>query len=371
MKISSFNFSFIFVLLLLLFILPVSASAESRTYTVGTDNLKVRSSPGSDGAIIGQLNTGNQIVVLKEKYGWAQTYLNGQSAWVATQYLISDNETPKQKSSNTQATVSSVKKSVTITANDVRLRNGPGTAHKVTGSLKYGQTVRLLSTEGDWHRISATDGSTGWVASWLTSTQIAGSSQTPQAQVARKTSTNGSLHGFNIVLDPGHGGNDPGATGFNYVQEKDLTLAMSNAIAGKLRAAGANVIMTRTNDTYVSLAERIQISHSYDTDAFLSIHYNAYPISTVNGFSTHFYTSGRDRQLAQTIQSELAKNVGIHSRGLMQDDYFVLRENRHLAVLLELGFMTNMGDFGQIQSANYEQQVATGITNALIKHFNN
>ena len=71
----------------------------------------------------------------------------------------------------------------------------------------------------------------------------------------------GTLKGLTIVIDPGHGGNDRGTTGTRGTDEKDITLLTSELLAAKLKAAGANVVMTRETDTYVSLRKRVAISH--------------------------------------------------------------------------------------------------------------
>src|SRR5690625_3132833 len=129
--------------------------------------------------------------------------------------------------------------------------------------------------------------------------------------------------------------------------------------------------MTRENDRFLLLEDRVAISHAYYTHAFISLHFDAYPISTVNGFSTHFYSSfGNDRKLAQFIQTGIAEQVNLNNRGIVQSNLHVLRENKDLAVLVELGFITNPYDFATIQTTDYQQGVAEGITNGLINYFN-
>lgn len=355
----------------LLFIISFGsvASAAEKTYHVGASNLQVRSTPDSNGKVLGKLGPDHKIVGFAEKHGWVQTYFNGQEAWVAKQFLTEAN-TPSVASTQT----STVRKQLHMQGTNVRLRSGPSTEYKVVGTLGNREDLRLLETSNGWHKVTTSTGQTGWVASWFTNSPVATQSSSPaptetNKQVSSPVSVNGSLNGVTVVLDAGHGGNDPGAFGIQNAQEKHLTMQTTQTIAQKLRNAGANVQLTRTGDEYLSLPERVNKSTHFNTNVFISVHYNAYPIQAVNGFSTHFFTNGEDRQLASVMQSELESQLPLHSRGIMQDDYYVLRKNPNLSVLLELGFITNFGDYATIQTEDYQSKVANGVTNALLKHF--
>ncbi|MFD1039081.1 N-acetylmuramoyl-L-alanine amidase [Virgibacillus byunsanensis] len=189
------------------------------------------------------------------------------------------------------------------------------------------------------------------------------------AESEQNKNTKSPLEGYNIVLDPGHGGKDPGAIGLGGVHEKDFIMPTTYKVAQHLRDAGATVILTRTADYFVPLGERIRISNSYNTDAFISLHYNTFPTYTVNGISTFYYTNGNDRKLAHEIQSSLAANVPLKNRGIMQGDYRVLRKNSDLAVLLELGFITNPDDLSTVQTLEFQNGVAEGIVEGLRSYF--
>lgn len=362
------------VLLASMFWLPSQAVASSRTYTVTVDDLKVRTQPTTEAEIVGTLRNGETVNAFSDQDGWVQTYWNGQKAWVSGKFLAADSPS----TSNQERSAAAEKNAASITAKDARLRSGPSTDYDMIGSLAQGETVRILNTKGDWHQIKMASGQTGWVAAWLTDHPVSrAEAKSPndtikpeQNQEAVQTEeTAGTLNGRIIVVDAGHGGHDPGAIGIEGVAEKKVTLATANAIAGKLRAYGANVIMTRTDDSYLPLESRVAISRRNQADAFISIHYNAYPVDAVNGFSTHYFTNGEDRQLASAIQKELSKRLPLYSRGSMQDNYYVLRSNPNLSVLLELGFITNPNDYLHIQTDSYRSQAAEGIAQALIQHF--
>lgn len=348
------------VLLLSITISPTVDAETGTTYGVGTSSLHVRSAPSHDAEILGQLNPGDQVVVFQELYGWAQTYYGGKEAWIASQYLYPLENNKKQSATMT------LNETVTINASGVHVRSGPSTDNSIIGSTTAGDTYTKVETKNDWHKVMLQDGSTGWIAAWLTNTYTPDAS-TEKPQNERKQSSNDSLEGYNIVIDPGHGGNDPGAIGFNGVQEKDLTLSTAEIVASSLRDSGATVKVTRQRDQYLSLEERVQFSSSFQTDAFISLHYNAYPIMTVNGVGTYYYASGKG--FASSIQNAIGQQVALHDRGIQFGNYHVLRENSNLAVLVELGFITNPNDLFTIQTGEYQNNVAQAITTGVENYF--
>ncbi|MFD2209814.1 N-acetylmuramoyl-L-alanine amidase [Virgibacillus halophilus] len=363
-----------FGILLFLFIFLPAANAQSGdAYKVGTSSLVVRSAPASNSEIIGQLSQGQTVIVFKEQHGWAMTYYAGKEAWVASQFLVADS----QQSTDSGETVHKPSNDyIAVAADGVNLRTGPGTNHQVIGSALHGDTYKLTGTKGDWHRIVLGDGTTAWIAAWLTSpTNV--HQTTRQTKATNTSQSNGtqtkraSLAGYNIVLDAGHGGKDPGALGLDGLREKDLTLSTANRVRDVLQSEGATVVATRSGDEFLSLDKRVQISNSYKTDAFISLHFNAYPTMTVRGVSTHYYSNGgNDMALAQSIQTALMQHVNMPNRGIHQSDYHVLRTNSDLAVLVELGFITNQYDAGNIQTNQYQTDVANAIADGLKTYFN-
>jgi len=347
---------------LFFFTTQVESYAETeQVYEVGTSNLNVRTNPSHHAPVIGHLQAGERITAFKEEHGWVQTYYNGESVWVASQYLYPVETMQVQVNQPSQAT-----EEVRVTASGVNIRSGPGTNYSIISSATSGDTYRLMETSEEWIKISLENGS-GWIAADLTSK----SSTDNQIQEVASQPVNGSLAGYNIVLDPGHGGKDPGSIGFNDVYEKDLINPTTDKIAQHLRDAGATVILTRKGDSYISLDERIRLSNSYHTDAFISIHYNAFPVPIVRGTSTYYYDGGRDKDLAQTIQTSLTQVNSVYDRGTRQGDFKVLRENKDLAVLIELGFITNPDELQNVQSPAFQDEAAKAITNGLINYFNN
>src|SRR5690625_5283648 len=357
-----------FILIAILFVpfYGSNTAAESSTYTVTTDALNVRSSPDQEGEVIGKLNKGDHIKKFKEQNGWVQTYVDGNEGWVAAHYLV-QNERVAEKQTTNETTSETSGNNIRIQADSVLLRNGPSQNYSILSSASTGEEFTIIKERDDWYQIQLADGSNAWVASWLTNAPLNDSNE----ENAEKTNTqSGSLSGRNIMIDAGHGGIDPGSAAQNGHEEKDLTLTVSHVVGDKLSAAGANIIYTRTSDTYISPAVRANMSNNYAIDAFISLHYNAHTSSTTKGISRQYYGSNQGYQLASSIQSSLLEHTPFKSRGVQHDSFLVLRESKAPATLLELGFITNPVDFANIYNDNHAHQIGDAVTEGLIKYFN-
>ena len=349
-------------------IVKAQASYTARIYAT---SLNVRSEPATNAAITGSLKKGEIVTVTDEKYGWMKVQAGRKSGWVAGYYLKRINSSGGNAGST--STGSSIVKANTssdlngstsaiVTADSLRIRKGPGTAYSVEGSLKAGDTVTPLLRQNGWVRIRTKNGVIGWVsAQYIRS----GSSQ---GRVIPSVKSTGSLRGKLIVIDPGHGGSDPGMLGTTYnTMEKDLNLETALYIRDYLRAGGARVEMTRTSDRKVTLSRRVGISESLNADAFVSIHFNSSP-KKVSGLLT-FYHSETDLVLARAIETHLGQGIGLKSNGLSFGDYHVLRENSTPAALIELGFLSNPSDEAISRSSAYQKKAAKAIASGLADYF--
>lgn len=348
--------------------------AEGKTYHVGATDLHVRSEPSLNGQILGKLQAGDQVQVFDEAYGWYKTFYNGKEAWIASQFLMVEEQE--------RAATNDSLNDVSITATGVRIRSGPGTNYPIIGFTTIGESFSVVDTEDQWIKVDLKNGKIGWIAGWLTNPQSTtyipeepsaqATSDTEQSVEQTATTTTVSneqnLNGFNIVLDPGHGGMDPGAIGLGGIFEKDVIMEVLSEIASELRQAGATVLLTRSNDSYVDHATRLRISHAYQTHAFISLHFNASPIVSANGISTHYF--GPDsKELAYEMQSSLSKHVTMRDRGVRSSNFYVLRNNQNKALLLEMGFITNPHDLLTIRTSDYQDNLAEGITKGLLAYF--
>lgn len=148
-----------------------------------------------------------------------------------------------------------------------------------------------------------------------------------------------------IFIDPGHGGHDPGAVSHN-IKEKDITLDIGLLLGEMLKKEGFKVGFTRTNDSFVSLSDRANKSNSFGADVFISIHCNAFTSPLAKGVETfYFRTSKKGQKLASKFQNSIVQNkLSTADRGSKQGNFYVLRRTKATAVLLELGFLTNVID---------------------------
>jgi N-acetylmuramoyl-L-alanine amidase len=217
-----------------------------------------------------------------------------------------------------------------------------------------------------------------------------------------------------VVLDPGHGGRDPGAVGYSGTYEKDRTLEVALLVKDllKLRYPDLRVVMTRDDDSYVSLGERTRIANRERADLFVSIHCNASTNRSAQGFETYFLSRARtddaravaalenraarydeespvssddplsflladiaqriylnhSSQLAATVQKKLARMaIGQPDRGVKQAGFYVLRGAFMPAVLVELAFISNSEEELLLQTLDYRYRAAEAIVAAIME----
>ena len=171
---------------------------------------------------------------------------------------------------------------------------------------------------------------------------------------------------YNIVVDAGHGGNDKGSIdSTETVYEKDIAIQIAKKVASRLgRESDVNVIMTRTEDKYVSLEERAEIAKRANADALVSIHLNAQKkFGDANGLETWYRNGATDgsKELASSVQQTTASYVEIMSRGILRNSFEILRETTMPAVLIECGFITNVSDMKKLKDPNFQDMLAEGI----------
>jgi N-acetylmuramoyl-L-alanine amidase len=107
-----------------------------------------------------------------------------------------------------------------------------------------------------------------------------------------------------VVLDPGHGGNDPGAIGVGWLREKDVTLRLARSLKPKLEARGFSVVMTRNGDRTLSLEERTAIAENARGDVFVSLHANAAPRRGLHGIETYYPDENHERHSETVVARE-------------------------------------------------------------------
>jgi N-acetylmuramoyl-L-alanine amidase len=211
-----------------------------------------------------------------------------------------------------------------------------------------------------------------------------------------------------VVVDPGHGGRDPGAIGIGGLREKDVTLRLSKAIGKRLARAGLRVVYTREGDQTLDLEERTALAESVGGDLFLSVHANAAPRRSVSGVETYYLdhnherhalnlaarengipsgevnvlqrtlaklqleeVSPQSRRLAETVQHRIVSGLPRRQRpidlGVKKGPFYVLFLSDMPAILVEAGFLTHKGDAKRLRTGSYLQELAEQIAAGVVQ----
>ncbi|WP_052356469.1 N-acetylmuramoyl-L-alanine amidase [Faecalimicrobium dakarense] len=176
---------------------------------------------------------------------------------------------------------------------------------------------------------------------------------------------------YTILVDPGHGGHDKGTQdGTRKIYEKDVALEIGKKVAAKLsKQSDVQVIISRTEDKFISLDDRVKMANVQNVDALVSIHLNAEGGgSSANGVETYYRTGANDGsdKLANRIQETIASYIAIKDRGTREDIYKVIKDARMPAVLVECGFLTNPKESKKLLSEKYQNQLADGISQGVL-----
>lgn len=165
-----------------------------------------------------------------------------------------------------------------------------------------------------------------------------------------------------IVLDPGHGGQDPGAVGPGGTKEKDVALAVVKYLQQELSPI-AQIYLTRERDEYRELWQRSALANSVGADYFISIHCNAATDRTANGTETLIYGRGGEAEkLAYKVQAKVVSTLGTRDRGIKaRPELHVLARTKMPAILVELAFISNPLEERMLANPATQQKVARAI----------
>ena len=176
---------------------------------------------------------------------------------------------------------------------------------------------------------------------------------------------------FYVVIDPGHGGPDRGAIGIGGLKETEVVLDVSRRVKKLLSEKGVKVRLTRNNEIDLDLPPRVSIANRTDADIFVSIHANASrgKRRDINGLETFYYTGWRGRLLAKNIQKQILKvSPGSPDRGVRQGRFFVIKNTRMPAVLVEIGFLTGRLDARRLEKSIHRKRIAYAITKGILEY---
>jgi N-acetylmuramoyl-L-alanine amidase len=180
-----------------------------------------------------------------------------------------------------------------------------------------------------------------------------------------------------VVLDPGHGGNDPGAVGQAGLKEKDVNLDVAKRVKEILTSQNIKTELTREGDNYVDLYERSGMANNYGASVFVSIHMNAHENRDANGTSVFYYCyfngqkeeeivrQEKSKELANITQQNLLNLLGLRDRGVQQANFAVLRTASMPAVLVEAAFISNYTEENLLAQEYFRQKIAQAVAQGI------
>lgn len=181
-----------------------------------------------------------------------------------------------------------------------------------------------------------------------------------------------------IVIDPGHGGKDPGTTGFSGSYEKDINLEIVKKLKKKLKSDGYRVISTRDNDESVDNLLRAEIANKKRARVFISIHGNSMEDnSSIDGIQVLYYpdresTIGdlNNDEFAQTMMTSLVNGTGAADKGIIErEDLIVLNQTKMPAIIIECGFLSNGNEEKLLLTDDYQNKIVDSIIEGLKNYF--
>lgn len=331
-------------------------SSEGQSIYFLYDNVRIRNKATvQDSSIIGVGEMNKAYTFLGKENGWVKIRLSSGKVGYVAGWLVTfeNNFTSNLELLNRKRVIGS----------RLRLREGNSTNDRILELIEYGNLVRVLESNGDWDKVISPSGRIGYVHnSYLEDVK--------------------SLEGKVILLDPGHGGKDIGATpysnreGLTDYYEKDYNLALSNQLKNELEKLGAKVVMTRTSDVYISPEDRALTSNMIKPDIFLSIHHNSITDDRYFGTSTYYNTSENasgivGKKLALSIYRNVSSMEGIEYNGVWDRTFKVLRMQDQVAALIEVGFISNKYEEVNITLPSFTERLVTQITKGIEDYFYN
>ncbi|MCM1190241.1 MAG: N-acetylmuramoyl-L-alanine amidase [bacterium] len=187
-----------------------------------------------------------------------------------------------------------------------------------------------------------------------------------------------------VVIDAGHGGDDPGKVGINGAKEKDINLQIAEKVKKYLEANDVRVVMTRESDEGLydadasgkkaqDMKRRIELIDGASADVTVSIHQNSYPEEYVHGAQVFYYTGSRQgRELAESIQRQLVEKVDPENKRQIKenDSYYLLKKTGVPIVIVECGFLSNSAEAEKLCDEDYQDFVAWAIHMGILQYLN-
>ena len=173
-----------------------------------------------------------------------------------------------------------------------------------------------------------------------------------------------------ILLDPGHGGFDPGAVGPSGLTEKDVNLAVALLTAEILQREGYNVMLTRNDDRFISLKDRVEMANSLEAMLFVSIHSNSANATYSEGTETFIAPNkvASSQLLADALQQNLLKELKRYDRGVKKENFYVIKYTDMPAALVEVAFISNPHEESLLASNLFREKAARAIAQGIMEY---
>lgn len=245
---------------------------------------------------------------------------------------------------------------ILVKSNSLLINQKPDISSKVKSKVNIGTRLQIIGSKNHWYRVVYHKNKIGWVPKWSANRII--------------SPKNNKLAQTTIVLDPGHGGSDSGALSSKNDYEKTYTLIFAEKTKKKLEKLGANVILTRNKDEFVSLQKRPQIASDNQATLFVSFHFDSSESkNSASGYTSYYYHPNRSYSLAKSINNNL-DNLPLKNRGTDFGDYLVIRDTITPSVLLEMGYINNDKDLSRIKNSNYQNKVSNDVSDGIRNYIN-
>jgi N-acetylmuramoyl-L-alanine amidase len=212
------------------------------------------------------------------------------------------------------------------------------------------------------------------VRRWALLLVVAALTVSPPAAYARPALVTRLQGTGSVVIDPGHGGKDPGTHSRTHALEKDINLAIGTAVAADLRQQGVNAMLTRSSDIFVSLDERVAVSNSCQAKLFVSIHCDSSSHTSAKGFWVLIPHSFSDKAsaaadaISRCLQSD---GTPRHTIRRKERKLEVLNETHSPSVLVEVGFLSNPQEAANLANPAYQERLAATIADGIVQCLRN
>lgn len=354
---------------------PPASSSDVFNYSavVNTNLLNVRTGPGTNEPILTKLLLGDQLEVISFENEWLKVTHESGEGFVHSAFvkLFHHNEEVRLLRNPSMTTDGEQLLLTWFKYGGVETTIKQGENNRLTIATNAKEVIPILEKEHKYiKKVTYEQTEVGMNINVELNAKYHVNVSNGTGQLIITIGPSG-LQGRKIVIDAGHGGKDPGAV-VNRSQEKEIVLDVSLRVQELLEKAGAEVLMTRADDRFLELWERVAFANDNKADSFVSIHANAATNAAANGTETFWnstYSGPESLLLAQKLHAQLIDKLGTNDRKVKEGKFQVIRQTTMPSVLIELGFMTNPEEALKLATDEFRQKAAEAIFQGLNDYY--